>query len=86
MPQWNPEAKPCPQKRLRDNNVLNFNHQMTPICRFLNNTVGLKACLSSTVNSVDDTDLAGRQHQVNEFHCSAGCRPEISETRVLTLQ
>jgi len=46
----------------------------------------LKACLLSTLNSVAVTDLAGRQHYVNEFYCSAGCRPEINETRVWRLQ
>ena len=36
----------------------------------------------SPLNSVAVTDLAGRQHY-GEFHWSAGCTPEICETRVL---
>ena len=32
-------------------------------------------------NSTAVTDRAARQHSVAEFHCAAGCRPEISETR-----
>jgi len=33
-------------------------------------------------NSVAITNLPGRQHYLDEFHRSAGCRPEISEARV----
>jgi len=36
----------------------------------------LCGCLLRTLNSVAVIDMAGRQHQVNEFHCLTGCRSE----------
>ena len=82
----NPGGGPGASWRLYNNNVWNFNQRITPLCKIMNNTVRLKACLLFTLKAIAVTDLAGRQHQVNEFHCSVGCSPEISETRVLRLQ